>query len=54
MIHTDFQSNLVPAYNEKQNPEESYTKNIMNMLLAVIALNLYVLMISLVMLLSHS
>ena len=51
MIYADFESILVPEDNGKQNPEESYT-NIKNMLLAVMALNWYVLMINLVNLLS--
>ena len=50
-IYADFESILVPEDNGKQNPEESYT-NIKNMLLAVMALNWYVLMINLVNLLS--
>ena len=28
IIYEDFESILVPVNNEKQNPEESYTKNI--------------------------
>ena len=35
IICADFESILVPEYNGKQNPEESYT----NMLLAVMAIN---------------
>ena len=39
MIHSNFESILEPEDNRKQNTDESYTKNIKNMLLAVIAIN---------------
>ena len=39
MIYADFESILVPGDNGKQNPEESYTTSIKNMLLAVIAIS---------------
>ena len=45
IIYADLESNLVPEDNGKQNPEESYTNNIKNILFVVIALNQYVLMI---------
>ena len=39
MIHSNFESILEPEDNRKQNTDESYTKNVKNMLLAVIAIN---------------
>ena len=39
MIYVDFENILVPGDNGKQNPEESYTNNIKNILLAVMATN---------------
>ena len=38
MIYADFESILVPEDNKKQNPNESYTENIKNMLCAVIVI----------------
>ena len=62
MISTDFEIILVPEDNRKQNWDEPYTNkyiyinmkhvNNINMLLAIIAMNWYVLMINLVSLLS--
>ena len=46
MTYANFESILMPENNEKQYPNNSYTKNIKNMLLAVMAINYYVSMIS--------
>ena len=56
IIHTDFGNMLVPEYNEKEKLDKSYTKNILmkNILLTVMATGYYVLMISLLNLLSHN
>ena len=45
MIYADFESILVPEDNGKQNCEKYYVNKCQNMLLAVIAINKYVLMI---------
>ena len=39
MVYADFESILVPEDNGKQNPKESYTNNIKNILFAVMAIN---------------
>ena len=39
MVYADLKVFLIPEDNGKQNPEESYKKNIKNMLLAVMAIN---------------
>ena len=39
IIYADFESILVPEDNGKQNPKESYTNNIKNILFAVMAIN---------------
>ena len=39
MIYVDFECILVPENNEKENRKESYTKNIKNILLAVMPIN---------------
>ena len=39
MIYADSESILVPEDNEKQHPEESYTTNIKNIMLPVMAVN---------------
>ena len=39
IIYADFESIFVPENNGKQNSEESYTNNIKNILLAVMAIN---------------
>ena len=44
MIYADFESIPVPENNGKQNPDESYLDKYQNILLAVIAINWYVLM----------
>ena len=54
MIYADFESILVPEDNEKQNQKSLIQTNIKNILLAVMAINQYVLMISLVNLLKHT
>ena len=54
MIHVDFESILVPKDNRKRNPKESYMNKYQKILLAVITINQYVLMISLVRLLRHT
>ena len=54
MIYADFESIPVPENNGKQNPHESYLDKYQNILLAVIAINWHVLMISLVSLLPHT
>ena len=48
LIYVDFESVLLPEDNGKQNPKVSYTNNIRNVLLTVMAVNQYVLMINLV------
>ena len=48
LIYVDFESVLLPEDNGKQNPKVSYTNNIRNVLLTVMAINQYVLMINLV------
>ena len=52
MIQEDFESILVPEHNGKQNPYESYTNNYQKHIVAAMARNKFVLMISLVCLLS--
>ena len=55
MIYADFESILVPEENGKQNPYMSLIRtNIENMLLAVMAMNYYVLIITLIRLLSQT
>ena len=54
MIYADFEIILVPEDNGKQNPNDSYTKNIKNILLVVMVINQYVLMINLVSLSNHT
>ena len=55
ITYADFESILVPENNGKEHPEASYTNKKQNIiLLAVIALNQYALMISLVSLLRHT
>ena len=39
IFYADLECNLVPEDNGKQNPEESYTNNIKNILLVVMDLN---------------
>ena len=39
MIYVDFECILMPENNEKENRKESYTKNIKNILLAVMPIN---------------
>ena len=39
MIYADFEIILVPEDNGKQNPNDSYTKNIKNILLVVMVTN---------------
>ena len=46
MIYADFESILVPEDNKKQNPNESYTENIKNMLRAVIVITQYAFIIN--------
>ena len=53
IIYADFESILVPEDNGKQNPEDSYTNKYKKHVLAVLAINWYVLMISLVSRLRH-
>ena len=54
LIYADFESIFVSKYNGKQNPEKSYTNKYQNKLVVVMAINLYVLMKSLVSLLKHT
>ena len=44
-IYADFESILVPEDNGKQDPEEPWTKNIKNMLLAFIAIIIIIIII---------
>ena len=56
IVYADFESILVPEGNGNRNPKEFYThkKKIKNMLLPIMAINSYVLMISIVSPLSHT
>ena len=54
MIYADSDCILVPEDHGKQNLEESYTSKYQNVFLTVMAINYYVLMISLVSPLRHT
>ena len=54
MIYAYFESILVPEDNEKQIQKSLIRTNIKSILLAVMTINWYMLMISLVILLSHT